>query len=520
MTDLVTNNRNLTQPTVGGDSGTWGVVLNSGVMAQLDLILGATQAITMTSADVTLSVPQWNNIAINITGVLTGNHNLILPLNSNSATVSVGGIFVVANNTTGAFNVTVITSSSGSVGVTVPQGSRAFLYSDTLNVMNADDARLQFIEVSGNPNGSVAGVSGSVNNQPTVAWDYTNGILYFCTVTGTSTTAVWAAINVTTAGLPLPTPEGYLTPVSNTPIITSDSISATVVYYTPFVGTWAAIHNGTGIIPYQFSQMLLTLTSSQAASGIYDVFLAYNSGTPVIGTGPSWTSGSGGSVTAGSCARGTGTGGAAISRAIPSGLWVNTVSMSLIYNTGGGNNTITVSAGQGIYLGSLFIDGVAGQVTCHRSYGQSRKWGIWNPYNKNGIALQTGDPTTSWTYNSATTRPSNNSTANSFTTFTGLAEQSVLIDFTQSALASGQSNDNGNIGIGVNSTTAFTGKRGVIQNDTVAAAAMESDMLAKYIQSPILGTMVFTCLESSPSTASPTFFGTNASMVMVGAYQG
>src|SRR5262245_55513954 len=37
---------------------------------------------------------------------------------------------------------------------------------------------------------------------------------------------------------------------------------------------------------------------------------------------------------------------------------------------------------EGLYLGTIHIDGSAGQVTCHRSWGRSRKWGVWNFYNR------------------------------------------------------------------------------------------------------------------------------------------
>src|SRR5262252_4507789 len=113
MTDPVTNNRSLTQPTVGGDAGTWGGILNTGTIGQLDLVLGNTQSVSLSSADVTLSQVQWNNIALTVTGSFSGNRNLYLPLNPNSTTVAVGGLFVVENNSTGSFNLTVSTTASG-----------------------------------------------------------------------------------------------------------------------------------------------------------------------------------------------------------------------------------------------------------------------------------------------------------------------------------------------------------------------------------------------------------------------
>ena len=515
MADSFTSNRNLTQPLVGGDVGTWGGILNNGVMAQLDLILGATQAISITSGDVTLSIPQWNNCAIVLTGVLTGDHNLILPFNVNSATVAVGGLFVVQNNTTGAHKVTVITAAAGSTGVTVPQGTTSYLFSDTVNVWNADSSKLQLISWSGNPNGFVAGTAGSANNPPSMVWDYTNGALYACVVTGTTSTALWN--NVVSAGLPLPSPEGYLTPVSGQPIITADSIGATAVYYTPYQGSWAAAWNGLSISPYQFTQMQLTLSASQAANNIYDVFLANNSGSYVIGTGPSWAA-SGGSVTAGSCARGTGGGSTAINRDALSGLWVNTNSMSLIYNTGSGNNTITVPAGRGVYLGSLFIDAAAGQVTCHRSYGQSRKWGIWNAYNRAPVYLKAGDGNANWTYSTATIRPSNGSTANSLTLFSGLAEDTYALKFDQN-----QFNNSGSaqthIGVGYNSTTGFSG----FSPDVGVSSGGISKMfgVSEYLTVPALGINVITALEQGDSTGGNTsnWYGTETNMLLLAQWR-
>ena len=53
----------------------------------------------------------------------------------------------------------------------------------------------QFQSVNGNPNGQLAGTAGSATIPASVAWDYVNDVLYVCTTTGTSTTAVWTAVN-------------------------------------------------------------------------------------------------------------------------------------------------------------------------------------------------------------------------------------------------------------------------------------------------------------------------------------
>src|SRR6185369_459996 len=38
-------------------------------------------------------------------------------------------------------------------------------------------------------------------------------------------------------------------------------------------------------------------------------------------------------------------------------------------------------------------DSSAGQVTCHRAWGQSRKWGVWSAYNRQPLYLKAGDST-------------------------------------------------------------------------------------------------------------------------------
>ena len=203
MTDSVTNNYDLTLPTVGGDSGTWGTILNNAVFTPIDSILGANLAVTITSADVSLTVGQFQNAIFVLTGALTGNHNLIIPLSPNSLTVACGGKFVVANNTTGAFTITVITAATASTGVTVPQGFAANLYSDGTNVWYAASGLPGYAQGSnGNPNTLLAGTAGSVNTNASLAVDYTAGQLYVCTTTGNSSTATWAAVGGTTFNMP------------------------------------------------------------------------------------------------------------------------------------------------------------------------------------------------------------------------------------------------------------------------------------------------------------------------------
>jgi hypothetical protein len=81
-------------------------------------------SVSITSSDVTLTAAQARARHINLTGTLTGNRNLIVPNN---------GEWIVYNNTSGAFSVTVKTSAG--TGDTVTQGSNRAFYADGTNVV-------------------------------------------------------------------------------------------------------------------------------------------------------------------------------------------------------------------------------------------------------------------------------------------------------------------------------------------------------------------------------------------------
>lgn len=367
---------------------------------------------------------------------------------------------------------------------------------------------------NGSPNGAVAGTAGSASILPDFYWDYTNSVLYVCTTTGTSSTAVWTAVNASSATAAVPPPQGRLTPISGTPII---AVSATVsaVYYTQYTGNLVPIYNGASMIPTEFSELTLTLAASHAINTIYDVFVFSNSGVLTLATGPAWNT-----STAGSGARGTGASTTQIARV--KGLWVNAVSM-----TGrNGATTYTIGANLATYLGSIFIDGTAGLVTCQTSYGQSRKWGVWNAYNRVPIALQGGDSTAFWTYYVATIRAANGASANSLTIFSGLAEEPY--DLQTTGLYSGTiATANlavGTVGIGYNSTTAFSGKTGVtvLSNATGGTISnFSASVAARYKAPPALGVNVITALEFGSATASASQWnGGDANMLLSADWRG
>ncbi len=373
--------------------------------------------------------------------------------------------------------------------------------------------RAKLTSGAGSPNGSVAGTAGSTGIGADTYWDNVNNILYVCTTTGTSSTAVWTAVNAATAASVVPQPQGYLTPTSGTPVITSDVIGATSLVYTPYVGNLVPVYNGTSFVPTVFSELTLTLTSSQAASTLYDVFIFNNSGVLTLVTGPAWSN-----STAGSCSRGSGAATTQLSRL--SGIWVNTVQI-----TGrNGGSTFTIPANQATYLGSLFIDSVAGQITLHRSFGQSRKWAIWNAYNRVPIILQAGDSTASWFAPiNASFSASNSNAANSLTIFSGLPEETYDLKFVQNVLLSttGTSSTDISIGIGFNSTSAATGLTGKGQLTNTTSSNSVLSLIAAAPLVPSLGINTITCLQKSTSNNGvAAYSGTAESMLLSAVWRG
>ena len=308
---------------------------------------------------------------------------------------------------------------------------------------------------------------------------------------------------------PSVTPQGYLNLLGNSnggPIQgTTDVTAATTIYYSPYVGNQIPIWNGSSYSILNFAELTLALNSSaQLASTIYDVCVFNNNGAPTAVFGPAWSN-----STPGSTSRGTGNGSAQISR--QNGIWVNTVQIA----ANNGTNTYTIQPLQCTYVGSVFIDGTAGQVSAYRTYGQSRKFGAWNAYNRVPITMIVGDSTASWTYATATIRPSNNATANSLSAFTGLAEEIAQCSFVQKIVNNTASNDVDLIGIGLNSTTAFSGTQGYMGNSN-----QFYNTTALLTVPPSLGLNTITSLELSPAVGANTFYGTVANMVLSCSYRG
>lgn len=322
----------------------------------------------------------------------------------------------------------------------------------------------------------------------------------------------------------VPAPGGYLTLSSdpNNAIITGDQSAATTVYYTPLVSNFVPVWNGSSFTNFTTGQITLVLNASaHLADTIYDVCAFINAGAVTLATGPAWSNSA-----LGAGSRGSGGGSAQLQR--QNGVWVNANQIT----GANGVNTYTIPAEQCTYLGSILIDHNAGQITDNVSYGQNRKRGVWNYYNRQSWIVQAGDTTVGgWVYSTATIRASNNNpaslslaacnaggtgTCDTIILFEGVAEDAIEISYFESSQNQAASTAFDSRGIGLNSITAFSGQIAAFPGQGVSSATLTAG--ATYLLQPSLGANAVTSLEKGAGASS--WYGTASNQLLKALWRG
>ena len=136
MPSTYSTNLKLELMTTGENSGTWGTKTNTnlGTLLEQAIVGYETQAIT-NGADTVLTIADGvsstaRNYVLELTGVLTANRNLIVP--------AIEKPYIIYNNTTGGYSVTV--KVSGQTGVTVANGKKAVVYNNGTDVVEVANA--------------------------------------------------------------------------------------------------------------------------------------------------------------------------------------------------------------------------------------------------------------------------------------------------------------------------------------------------------------------------------------------
>lgn len=133
MVSSFTTNKHIEKPGNNDYVDTWNVPVNSD-WDTVDKALGGMASLTVTSLAGTyvLGFNDYQALIISITGTLTANVTYEFPS-------GVGGQWIVANNSTGAFKLT-FASAGGGTSVNVAQGYNTLLASDGTNVKLSNDS--------------------------------------------------------------------------------------------------------------------------------------------------------------------------------------------------------------------------------------------------------------------------------------------------------------------------------------------------------------------------------------------
>lgn len=265
----------------------------------------------------------------------------------------------------------------------------------------------------------------------------------------------------TSSVIPVFAPMGRLTLTSGAPVMAASVSAATNIYYTPAIGEYVPIFDGTTVAPTAFSELTIALGSNWAANSNYDVFVINDSGTIRAVTGPAWTS---------DTARGTSTGTTELVRI--KGLWFNAQSITGRYTN---SATVAVAAQRGTYVGS-FRTAATGQVNFAfpgaSAGGTAGLISIFNNYNRTQFAGTVSDTTSTWTYGAGGQwRAANGSASARVSMLRGFDDMPVIADY--NCIAQAGSGGTAASGIGLNSTTVYSGRNTLtgISTNSVALPA-------------------------------------------------
>jgi len=201
MAEPNTGNKLLIVPVTGDLPGTWGSAAVNPDFAAIDGMLGGSQTISLSNANVVLTVPggtlasgagptQSQNAGITLTGTLTGNVNV---------TFTLPGFYTVFNLCTGNFTVTAVPAAGGN-NIGLPPGRRIWIFYDgtDMTFVNMPDVGSYMDLATTAPPSWIAAC--------TVApWLLCNGAVYstsIATTLGTMLGSAFGGNGITTFGVP------------------------------------------------------------------------------------------------------------------------------------------------------------------------------------------------------------------------------------------------------------------------------------------------------------------------------
>lgn len=192
------------------------------------------------------------------------------------------------------------------------------------------------------------------------------------------------------------------------------------------------------------------------------------------------------------------------------GVWTNKNSITLTNGAGAGTSA---AANKATYVGSFYTTaagqtGMAFQPTAAGG-GTNNILGLWNAYNRIQIKAMSRDSTGSWSYGTATWRPTNNNVANRVSCIDGLAQSFV----TTRATVLGQPSGINYGGIGV--TQDHTDTPPVLTSNFGATANLQWPDSAHVDYFPALGLHYYQGMEVQAGSGNVTFYGAGYQSVQI-----
>lgn len=254
---------------------------------------------------------------------------------------------------------------------------------------------------------------------------------------------------------------GRLTLTTGVPVTTSDVTAATTIYYTPYVGNYISLYDGsTTWNTLSFTQLSIAVPNT--ANTIYDVFCYNNSGTPTL------------ELTA----------------------WTNdtTRATALIYQDG---VYVKTGATTRRFLGSFRTTGSSGQT--EDSLVKRYVWNYYNRVVRSMIKTDTG----SWTYSTASFRQANGNAANQLDFVIGVSEDAVWARLDALGISSGATSRNLSVGIGLDSTTVNSATE--TRNDA-ATVSFYAKPTAQYVATIAIGRHTLVWLEKGGGADTQSWY--------------
>jgi len=272
-----------------------------------------------------------------------------------------------------------------------------------------------------------------------------------------------------------------LTGVSNTPVMTADNVGLNTIYLTPYTGNRIALYNGASWDTIRSGEAALTL-SGRTADLPFDIF-AFNSGGAVAIEFLNWST---------ATVRATGL-------VNLEGVWVKS-----------GDATRR-------YVGTCRPRTATGYSWVTIGVNAPARLDLWNAANRLPTSCQTSTNANSWTYTTATWRPTQGSTLYQIEIVAGLQE----CVFAGRLVASSSNSDalinrDREVGIGFDSTTAPSCFSGGANADTGIILEHSAQIT---LQVPI-GRHFFQWLEISDTGSTTTWYGDDGGIRLLSGMSG